>query len=63
MDQEILAALAIDLEHLRISATEIAARIRTLGDVEIVVDEDQFDALEHGVCVRESTFSQWVNRF
>ncbi len=62
MDQEVLASLATELELLRMSASEIAARIRTFGDVEVVVDDDQLEALEGIIVTREEPFSNWVSK-
>lgn len=62
MDQESFSRLVSEVERLRISTEEIAARIRSLGDVEIVIDEEEFDALDREKITNKDAFSQWMIR-
>lgn len=63
MDHEVLARLMFDVERLRISGQEISTRLRLLDDVEIVIDDAQFDALERGIVTNNDLFCLWMNRF
>ncbi len=62
MDQEVFSRLVSEVERLRISTEEIAARIRSLGDVEIVIDEEEFDALDRELVTNKDAFYQWMIR-
>jgi hypothetical protein len=62
MDQEALSRLGSEVARLRTSADGIAARIRALGDIEVVIDEDGFRALEFETAPAEEQFSQWMIR-